>query len=498
MPDTLVTVKPTAGSQASSIDLSSYLVGNEIATTLSTTVQPVTTPPLLVSTTVATGGTSINLVTDGGAEGTTYGTRIEITTSGSRTFTLVLATLVQTDVHVPYVTTSPYTFQSLVDRIEAGDSAMGKAVFVLPTNSPVSSTNSQVIWTLMDKHGKVFANGNAFDYSFTNTTFSFIVEASGVVHVPSGVPPSLDGERYQIRWELLSLDESFPPQYMFENIQVLGLTTVPEGALDTVELVGDPAQVSLVLTQPYTDVAYEVFQGNIRLTTNPISVRLRQHTSSGWYYEAQIDTTSLRAGLDPFAVSWKYSNTTAPWAVNRSTSRLFVVNPSILIAVEDMKSMVSRAQTTMFQFPDVIFSPEIILSHLRTGRDDFNAAAGVLTQFDMSNATGAIRSFWLAYSYISVLRSQYIAEGEKAFDFQGQAISLNVDRTQYYQTLASDIASNLQNDVKPFKQNLLKKGMSGGDGDMGKMNTAGSVGALGLSVTPASMWARAWPLWGTN
>jgi hypothetical protein len=169
-----------------------------------------------------------------------------------------------------------------------------------------------------------------------------------------------------------------------------------------------------------------------------------------------------------------------------------------MMAMEDVRSMLQRAQTTLYQLPETVFSPEVILAHLRMGRDDFNAAAGVLTSFTMLNATGAIRSYWLGYSYVSLLRSQYLLEGEKAFDFQGQAISLNVDRTQYYQTMASDILGDLNNNVKPFKQNLLKKGVSSGDGDMGKVPATGNVGALGIGVTPASQFARTWPTWWMN
>jgi hypothetical protein len=412
---------------------------------------------------------------------------------------VVLAVSVHTDVNVPYDTLTPYTYQSLIDKIEAGDSAIGKAYFILPVSSPVASTNSQVTWSLMDVAGTMYASGNAYDYSFTSDTFQMIIEANAVISVPSTVPPSQDNQRYQVRWTLTSLDGSFPDQYQFENISVIGLTTTPEGPQDTVELSGDPAHVSVVLREPYTNVTYEVFSGNTRVTTSPVVVNLRNRVSTGWYYEAQIDTsdaTIYTPGLDPFTVSWRYFNMATPWQINRSTSRMFVVTPSVMTAIEDVKSMVSRAQTTLFQFPDMFFSPEVILSHMRTGRDDFNAAAGVLTNFTMTFATGAIRSFWLAYTYVSILRSQYIAEGEKAFNFTGDAISLEVDRTQYYQGLANEILQQVQNDVKPFKTNLIKKGISGGDGDMNKVPAAGSVAALGVSMTPASQWARGvWPLW---
>lgn len=500
MAETLVVVKPTIGSLTVNVDLSPDLTGGELVQSVAAITAPVSSP--LLQSVVVPNGTSTGLLvtlTDG-AEGVTYGIKIEATTSLNRVIPVLLAVDCHTDAHVPYTTTNPYTYQSLLDEIEAGDSAIAKSVFILPSDSAASSTNTQVIWQLMDYHGTVYASGNAFNYQFTQDTFHFIVEAQAVVNVPSEVPPSLDTERYQLRWELSSLNGSFATQYQSENIRVVGLTTVPTGAQDVVELVGDPAQVSLVINDIATDVAYEVFKGNNRLTTSPIPVTIKHRTSAGWYYEALIETGSneLTGSLDPYAVSWRYHNKSTPWAVQRETSRLFVVTPSILTAIEDVRAMVNRAQTTLFRFPDTLFENTTILSHLRTGRDDFNAAAGVLTLFDMTNATGGIRSFWLMYSYVSILRSQYIAEGEKAFNFNGQAISLDVDRTQYYQGLAQDILSQVSNDVKPFKTNLVKKGVSGGDGDQSKVPATGNVGALGIAVTPASQFARAWPLWGSH
>lgn len=496
MPDTITVVltKPAAGSQVSDVDLSSYLNVSETIASFASATAPLTSPALVSSISPLPQG--LHCIISAGKEGITYGIKLEVNTSLSRVLSVAIVVNVHTNNNVPYETQSPYAYQSLVDKIDAGASALAKAVFILPSDAVAASTNSQVTWTLMDASGVLYANGNAYDYNFTSDSFQLIVEANAVVNVPSTVPPSRDNSRYQIRWELSSTDGSFSSQYMFESITVLGVTTTPEGAQGGVELFGDPAQVSLVLREPYTNVAFEVFGGNTKLTTAPIPVPMKVRVSSGWYYEAQVDTSAFVPQLDPYAISWKYSNANTPWAVNRETSRLFVVTPSIMTAIEDMKAMVSRAQTTLFQLPDMIFSPEVILSHLRTGRDDFNAAAGVLTNFTMTYATGAIRSFWLAYAYVSILRSQYIAEGEKAFDFQGQAISLNVDRTQYYQGLANEILQQAQNDVKPFKTNLVKKGVSGGDGDMNKVPAAGSVGVLGLSMTPASQWSRGvWPLW---
>jgi hypothetical protein len=109
----------------------------------------------------------------------------------------------------------------------------------------------------------------------------------------------------------------------------------------------------------------------------------------------------------------------------------------------------------------------------------------------MVNATGGIREYWLRYAEVAMLQAHALAEGEKAFNFSGQAISLDVDKSQYYQTLADNLLQQINEDIRPFKQNLLKKGAVAGDGNMAGVANGG-LGAssrLGLSIHPASQWS---------
>jgi len=95
----------------------------------------------------------------------------------------------------------------------------------------------------------------------------------------------------------------------------------------------------------------------------------------------------------------------------------------------------------------------------------------------------------LMYAEVLAIESQYMAEGEKAFNFSGAAISLDVDRTGYLDNAASKIQSRLDNEIKPFKQNLIIKGQTSGDGsaDLSKL-AQGALGSVGITITPASPW----------
>jgi hypothetical protein len=219
-----------------------------------------------------------------------------------------------------------------------------------------------------------------------------------------------------------------------------------------------------------------------------------KRTSDGWFYTSFVNTALLTASTDPFVVSWKYFNAINPSRTFRETARMFVINGSIMNAIEDSRMMVNRAKATLFNFADMIFDTQTLMGFLRRGKDMFNGAGGFVTNFDMTDATGGVRDFWLGYSEAALLQAQALAEGEKAFDFQGQAIQLSVDRTQYYNQLAEAILSRLEAGVRSFKQNLAIKGISGGTGNVNQFSP-GNVPKLGITIHPASQFGRYYNQW---
>jgi hypothetical protein len=174
--------------------------------------------------------------------------------------------------------------------------------------------------------------------------------------------------------------------------------------------------------------------------------------------------------------------------VERQTGRLFLVNASIMQAVTDMRTVISKAETTILGTRDILFTESLLLAYLRRGKDAFNVAYGMFTAFDMSNAQGPVREYWMRYAEVYALRAQFLAEGEKVFNFSGQAIQLDSDRTSYYQQLADNIEQRISEECKMVKQNLIKKGILGGDGNLKDLTAMrhGSNGAVAITITPAS------------
>jgi len=432
--------------------------------------------------------TTAGVTLSGGAEGVTYGVRLDIGTNLPRVFPITLAVLVSSYIGETYTVRNPDATQTLIDSITAGDSALGNGTFTFPQGTNIS--NGYIVWELLDTNGYTYSSGNAFEYVITNTNLAVRAEGRAVITIPSDVPVNLDGYKYQIRWTLTL--PSGQTYFNYENVRVTSPNTVPQGPEDSVELAGDTGKLSVVLPGVYDNVGAEIYQlsGSLLLVAYSEAME-KQKTPDGYYCSLYVDTTLLPVALENYIVRWKYWNNSSPNTIYSQVGRLFVVNANIMSATTDMQSFINKSRATIAHQEDMLFPVPYLLVFLRRGRDAFNAAYGILTQFNMTDATSGIRQFWLWFAEVEALRAQFIAEGEKAFNFSGQAISLDIDRTGYYESAASSMQSRLDNECKSFKQNLIKKGIVSGTGNMDSIALRiGAIGSVGISISPASNWGR--------
>jgi len=483
----LVIVKSPTENNLRTLDISSLLgVGETVSTVSLDYISPGTSPSLTVSDLTVSGFT-VSLRLNGGHESVSYGVKLLLVLSSNRSVDLLLAVVVRTELNLPYSPDTALSVPSLLGEIRSGESGIGSVSFTLGPG--LTNSNLHILWDLVSPDGHIVSTGNCYDVIAIQNQFSTVIRGDAVVHVPSSAAPSEFDRKYTLRWTLFRPGQ--PDINSFEHLSVTGLTSAPLGVQDCVELQGDIASMSITLPELYEVVTLDVFSGvgNHRLA-GPVSSTQPRRVGSGWYYQVNVDTNSLPAALEPFICSWKYFHSATPGTNYRETSRLFVLNPSMMNAVEDARATVNRARATLFNFADMVFDTNTLVSFLRRGMDMFNAAGGIWTGFDMTDATGGVRDYWIGYSEVAMLQAQALAEGEKAFDFQGQAIQLTVDRTQYYNQLAQDTLSRLDTNVRPFKQSLQNKGVTGGSGNVS--NVKGNSARVGISIHPASQFGRAW------
>jgi hypothetical protein len=484
-------------------DITSQLNAGETITVIAPLpVSPTTVPPLTVMLTSGT-DPQIKMSLSGGLDSTSYGFQLQVTTNARVFLTQVAISVYSNQEFAPYTTQNPQAYQDLVDELQVGNAAVGTAIFAFPPQ--VDPRGGFVTYELLAEDGTVYAAGNAFAYEVVSNGLANVAKAQCVIIAPSTIPPTLLGQSYQLRYILeLPQDVGIQPDpltgqlgqntyYQFENIRIVGLNSVPLGTQPTVEMQGVPATLSLVTDKLYDNVTLELWAGATKIVA-PTPITEYYRTSDGWYFAGVINTDGLKVSLVPYTVIWKYWSSMNTAMVFQESAELYIVNPSIMTAINDVRSKVNKSHTTLYGTPDLLYTNPTVMTWLRRGGDAFNGAYGQFTSFTFTNALGVIREFWLLCAEKAALEAQYLAEGEKAFQFQGAAIQLDVDRTQYIDNAIGKIQSQLDNELKPLKQNLIIKGNTSGDGsaDPSKLQV-GAIGAVGVSITQASMWGRGYP-----
>lgn len=170
-------------------------------------------------------------------------------------------------------------------------------------------------------------------------------------------------------------------------------------------------------------------------------------------------------------------------ATRQIFSQVYQINPSILSAMQALELSINKANQVE-TIKGLQFREVDLLQGLTRGLDYFNDVPPSLTSFTGVCMTGSIREGWLICSSIRALRAQLQSEGMFQFDFSGQAISVNVDRTQAIDSACSHYESLIDSVVRPLKMLLSKKGIIAGDGSVGdRLAAMSSMGVTRLSNT---------------
>lgn len=169
------------------------------------------------------------------------------------------------------------------------------------------------------------------------------------------------------------------------------------------------------------------------------------------------------------------------------TFKVWAITPSILKACSHLEDFVNKAKLDNV-IPELQYRQSDLLECLHRGLNYFNGLQPNITNFTGTNMQGPILSAWLTCSTYFVLGAQVQAEGALAFDFGGQSVSLNIDRTPALESALGRIDSEIENQVKPFKKLLGRAGVLGGDGSQGGRLIDGSraLGTLGLTNAPTT------------
>lgn len=165
--------------------------------------------------------------------------------------------------------------------------------------------------------------------------------------------------------------------------------------------------------------------------------------------------------------------------VDQLIFNLWVVTPRILTACLALESWINKAHIEQV-IPQLEYKQSDLLNYLERGLNLFNGYPPQLMTFNGLNMQGPLYETWLLCATYYALGAQLQAEGALSFDFSGQAVTLNVDRTGSIESALGRVESMIGDKVPALKKLLAKYGINSGDGSNIYANS-NSIGRVGIT-----------------
>lgn len=198
----------------------------------------------------------------------------------------------------------------------------------------------------------------------------------------------------------------------------------------------------------------------------------RTITKSRAVFEISLETDQSVLRLQPISVVVVHTDSRMVPQIH--SSNLWVVTNQTMVAVGMLQKAIDKAKLENI-IPELEYTvPDYILGLYR-GLQMFNSYPPQVTSIRGTNMQGILLHLWLICASLEILKSQSLAEGASAFDFSGQTVNLNVDRTPALEAAIGRLEAQLESEVKPYKKLLGKASIVDNDGSIGSTNLASAI-----------------------
>lgn len=234
-------------------------------------------------------------------------------------------------------------------------------------------------------------------------------------------------------------------------------------------------------------LSFSVFRNNVPLMSNlpatDSSIKVDRYTDKT---VVRMQNVTGDAKLEPCLLLVEHVRKDA-FTPTQYSFKVWTITPQILVAANSLEQYINKARLANV-IPELDYTQSDLLEYLARGLNLFNSFPPTLTSFNGTNMQGMILDSWLQCSAYYALSAQLQAEGAMAFDFSGQEVSLNVDRTPAIEAALGRVESALNDHVKPMKKLLARAGVVSGDGSQGGRFIDGSsrIGALSVTNSPTT------------
>lgn len=262
---------------------------------------------------------------------------------------------------------------------------------------------------------------------------------TATITIPASAPIPANGGKWSIQWRL-PLKKS--DAYREETFPI-----VPTGDESVAKR---PTEILTLSATAFSDVIYlPASAQNVTLTIKDTNGQVKMQPTVGTpspYEEGFKYTVDVAAGLPVSLTGSGYYLSVWQWTdngeINNEVHTVYVLSPQGMGMVHNLRQAVDRAALkdihTHLEFTDAD------LLHFILRGIAYCNGHGQITYWNLNNIPLGLESYIEMAAMLYAVRSQYLAEGMHAFDFQGLGVQLNVDRTQYLDNIANQMIGELE------------------------------------------------------
>jgi len=282
-----------------------------------------------------------------------------------------------------------------------------------------------------------------------------------VVTIPAGAPSTENPEDYyRIQWFLTSrtgvrhtVSEKFRAYTHIdgtdEPIEVIFLTEGDDTLDDMTIAQAELESYTIQLIDPF--IPTRTMDKITEASPTPIT-----YDSSNYIYQHSIDISGLTltgAGIEEFQVEW--IKTYSSGAQEREIHPCFIASRRALALSSAVRLKVDKGQVWNLNVSLNIEDWNLIYC-LSEAMRWINGSMPQATQWTLASIPPSLEYFLINYAAFEFLRMMYLAHGLSAFSFSGQSTQLEMDQTNYIQTVMDSLQSDLNEKIATAKKLALR------------------------------------------
>jgi hypothetical protein len=354
-----------------------------------------------------------------------------------------------------------------VENVVRGESFTAHVYFYAQDGVTPFQPSKAVSFTVRSSDGSLITQG------LGTQDLNNLAHWSASISLPTDAPTTVDGERYVLTWHAVSGSMT---QTSTEYFSVSDQFDLDPDDSTTIAVENQPFTLYLRSqwsTLPTLSLRITDFHGNVKYTIAGLTDVVGTKDGRDYVYPVLIQPTYRQLvptvqGVTPFLA---YFNYTTPQHIQEVEVQQVIITSSIMITLmENVRRQCDRIRNRDF-IPQLQVSQIDLANAVMMGYMMFNGYPpsnnGVFWP-SHNNTPDQFLIFIQNCACIKLLQSLYLGEGMTAFNFAGQAVTLDMDRTQYIQAMISMLEEE-NSDARMAKNHYFR---SGG----GRWGRLGSVG----------------------